>query len=128
MTSTGLSRSRSALLALLLAGALLLCHGVYGAMHLCPSLQAPAHQGHEHPAMETGMTTHDEHPACHLTGTEYFAVLLTAFLGLLLGLLLKGARSWVSVAAPLAVGRRSPPVILHPPRGPTLPALQVFRL
>lgn len=73
------------------------------------------------------MATHD-HPVCHVM-TDYFAVLLTAFLGLVLGLLLKGARSWVGVAAPLIVGRCFKSVVLHPPRGPTtLPVLQVFRL
>jgi hypothetical protein len=73
------------------------------------------------------MAAHD-HPLCHAV-TDYFAVLLTAFLGLILGLLLEGARSWVTVAAPPIIGRRFAPAVLHPPRGPTtLPALQVFRL
>ncbi len=73
------------------------------------------------------MDTHD-HPVCHAVA-DYFAVLFTAFLGLVLGLLLKGARSWVSVSAPLTAGRRFAPAVLHPARGPTsLPVLQVFRL
>ncbi len=70
-----------------------------------------------------------EHTSCHLAGADYFAVLLTTFLGLILGLLLKGLRSWASaVDVPLTAGRRFTPVVLHPPRGPTLPVLQVFRL
>lgn len=67
---------------------------------------------------------------CHLMEVaHYFAVFLAAILGLVLWLLLKGARLWGRGATPFVFGLlrlRSP--VLHPPRGPTLPVLQVFRL
>jgi hypothetical protein len=128
----GGKRSRSGLLgnrllALLLVGTFLLCHGVLGALHLCSSPQTHLHQEHGHPAVEEGMGAHDEDSSCHASGADYFAVLLTAFL--VLGLLLEGVRSWIiRVVAPSTVGRCFTPVVLHPPRGPTLPVLQVFRL
>jgi hypothetical protein len=116
-------------LALLLVGAVLACHGVFGALHLCSSHQGLIYQEHGHSSAEKGgMDAHDEHSPCHLLGADYFAVLLMAFLGLALGLLLKGARSWIGIVAPLVVGRRFMPVVLYPPRGPTLLILQVFRL
>ncbi len=74
------------------------------------------------------MDAHDEHPPCHVLGADYFAVLLTVFLGVVLGLLLESAKSRVSIVAPCIVGRRFTPLVLYPPRGPTLPVLQVFRL
>jgi hypothetical protein len=123
MTSTGFSRSMKVLLALLL------CHGVFGALHLCPSSQASASHVHEyHSPADTGAGIH-EHAVCHLMdAAHYFAVFLVAVLGLVLGLLLRGARLWGRVSAPLAFYRRLKPYISHPPRGPTLPVLQVFRL
>ncbi len=117
------------LLALLLVGTLLLCHGVFGALHLCSAPLAPTttHQGHEYPpSAEKEMGAHG-HPACHVAA-DYFAVLLTAFLGLILALLMKGARPWNSVAASLNLRCRFRSLILHPPRGPTPPVIQVFRL
>src|SRR5919199_2208198 len=130
MTSTGLSRSAplgfpgGRLLALLLVGVLLLCHGVFGALHLCPASQVSASQVHEHhsPA-ETGAADL-EHSACHLTSDAYFGVLLfTVFLGLLLG----GAWLWSRVNASRPFERRFRPLVLHPPRGPTAPLVGVFR-
>src|SRR5215216_5264713 len=119
---------RGRLLALLLVGALLLCHGVFGVLHRCSDPSMPMHQDHEHLSfMEKGTSTH-EHTPCHAAGAEYFAVLFAAFLGLVLGLLLTGTRLWASLAAPLTAGRRFAPLVFHPPRGPTLPVLQVFRL
>ena len=114
-------------LALLLVGTLLLCHGVFGALHLCSTPTAPTHQTHEHPSFADESVAGHEHPVCHLTGAEYFVVLLTAFLGLVLGLL-KGARLWDRVAfRPSRLYLQ--PWVSHPPRGPTnLPGLQVFRL
>ena len=121
--------SRGTLLTLLLVGTLLLCHGVYGALHLCSTPTAPTHQTYEHPSFADETVAGHEHPVCHLTGAEYFVVLFTAFLGLVLGLLLKGARLWGRVASFRPSKPYLPPLVSHPPRGPTqLPVLQVFRL
>ena len=131
MTDTGLSRSRHVLLALLLAGTLLLCHGVFGAMHLCSYSQASASHVHEHhsPPTDAEAGTQEEHAVCHLMDVaHYFAVFLAAILGLVLWLLLKGARLWSRVSAPFVFSLRLRPPVFHPPRGPTLPVLQVFRL
>ena len=118
------------LLALLLVGTLLLCHGVLGVLHLCstPTI-APTHQTHEHPSFEDATLIGHDHPMCHLAGAEYFVVLFTVFLGLVLGLLLKGARLWGRVASLRTSKPYLSPLVSHPPRGPTnLPVLQVFRL
>ena len=119
--------SKGRQLALLLVGTMLLCHGVLGVLHLCSTPTAPTHQTHEHPSLADETVAGHEHPVCHLTGAEYFVVLLTAFLGLVLGLL-KGARLWGRVAfRPSRLYLQ--PLVSHPPRGPTsLPVLQVFRL
>ena len=121
--------SKGRQLALLLVGTLLLCHGVFGILHLCSTSTAPMHQTHEHPSFTDKTVVGHEHPVCHLTGAEYFAVLFMAFLGLVLGLLLKGARLWGTFAALRPSKPYLPPLVSHPPRGPTnLPVLQVFRL
>ena len=86
-------------LALLLVGTLLLCHGVLGVLHLCSTPIAPMQQTHEHPSFADVTAVGHDHPVCHLTGAEYFVVLFTALLGLVLGLLLKGARLWDRVAS-----------------------------
>jgi hypothetical protein len=119
---------------LCLVGALLLCHGVFGALHLCSTTElAPSADSHlaqdHHASSEAGANT-TEHPVCHLLHVAaYYAVFLAAFLWLVFGLLLlKGARLWSTSTAPAASFRRFGPVVLHPPRGPTLPVLQVFRL
>ena len=122
------------LVILCLVGALLLCHGVFGALHLCsttePAASADSHLTHDHhDSSEAGANT-NEHSVCHLLhAAAYYAVFLAAFLWLVFGLLLlKGARLWSTSTAPAASFRRFEPVVLHPPRGPTLPVLQVFRL
>jgi hypothetical protein len=121
--------SKGRQLAILLVGAILLCHGVLGVLHLCSTSTVPVHQTHEHPSFTDETAAGHDHPVCHLTGTEYFAVLYTAFLGLLFGLLLKGARLWGRVASFRPSKPYLPPLVAHPPRGPTnLPVLQVFRL
>jgi hypothetical protein len=128
MTSTSFGLLRGRFLAILLVGALLLCHGLFGVAHLCPASKIPGYHEHEHPAStDTGMAAH-EHVTCHLVGTEYFAVIFATLLGLILGLLFKGARLWDGVSLSFVSGRRLRPSILHLPRGPTLPLLQVLRL
>ena len=117
------------LLALLLVGTLLLCHGVFGVLHLCSSPSEPVHQAHEHASpVHKAIETH-EHSSCHLTGAEYFAILFTAFLGLIVGLLLKGARLWDRATSLRPSKPYLPLFVSHPPRGPTKPpVLQVFQL
>jgi len=120
---------------LCLVGALLLCHGLFGALHLCSTTEHAAstdsHSTQDHHASsEAGANTNEHPPVCHLLhAAAYYAVFLAAFLWLVFGLLLlKGARLWSTITAPAASFRRFGPVVLHPPRGPTLPVLQVFRL
>ncbi len=132
MIGAGLSRSRSTFLTLLLVGTLLLCHGIFGVLHLCSASPIPVHHEHEQLVStgtgDTGMLAH-EHATCHLTGAEYFAVLFATFIGLLiLGLLLKGARLWHVVSPSFVSDRYLRSSVLHLPRGPTLPLLQVLRL
>jgi hypothetical protein len=127
LSFAGLVKSKR--LSLLLVVALLLCHGVFGALHLCSTPPVPTHQDHEHASFVDEVLDAHEHTACHLTGVDYFAVLFGSFLGLILGLLLKGVRSWVDAIAPLIiVGSRFTPVVVHPRREPTLTVLQVFRM
>jgi len=119
---------------LCLVGALLLCHGVFGALHLCSTMEhaasADSHLTHDHHASSEARANTNEHSVCHLLhAAAYYAVFMAAFLWLVFGLLLlKGARLWRTSTAPAASFRRFGPVVLHPPRGPTLPVLQVFRL
>src|SRR4051812_45189782 len=88
------------ILALLLVGTLFLCHGVFGALHLCTTLHADSatqHTLHDHSPEGMGAGPHD-HQACDLMhAANYYAVLLTTFvLGMFLGLLLllKNMRLW----------------------------------
>jgi hypothetical protein len=118
-------------LSVLLAGAVLLCHGVFGALHLVcdfPACAGAAEHAAEHePATGTAGNSH-EHPAGHGAGAEYFAV-IAGLLSLLLTLLPKcaaGLRIWLGTRWP-AVLRRVPAVLCPPPT-PTPPILHVFRL
>ena len=119
---------------LCLIGALLLCHGVFGALHLCSTTEhaasADSHLTQDHHASSEAGANTNEHSVCHLLhAAAYYAVFLAAFLWLVFGLLLlKGARLWSTSTAPAASFRRFGPVVLHLLRGPTLPVLQVFRL
>jgi len=120
----------------LIVAALLLCHGAFGYAHQVPPVDVQA----EH----TVHSTHGVHsaPAGHAAGVHepagggdaggthladaYFATLLLILFG---AALLVGG--WVPVdvrlhAPRLRVGRGV--LGLRPPRGPTIPRLQVFRL
>ena len=117
-------------LSLLLIGTLLLCHGVFGALHLvCASPECADDAGHpaEHHAAAGASGTH-EHPAGHATSTEYFAVLTVGFLGLLLGLLPKSRPLGIGLDARWPVVLRRVPAVLRPPPAPTPLTLRVFRL
>lgn len=142
---TGTSERR-VLIALLLATALLVCHGLFGASHALAGAShpgtMPAVQDQEtahHPPPEhaaaghaaTASATDGEHaPALH-AGSEgdYFAVLLVLALIVILGFLFAA----VLVPARRGISRRSwshrrfgAGTLL--PRGPTPPLLQVFLL
>ena len=118
-------------LSVLLAGALLLCHGVFGVVHLIcdpPQCVAAAEHAPEHRVAHAGAAAGaHEHPTGHGASTGYFAV-LAGLLGLLVGLLPKHATSRIGIdTRRLPVVRRAPDVF-RPARGPTPPVLQVFRL
>ncbi|MCA3748859.1 MAG: hypothetical protein IN808_06935 [Rubrobacter sp.] len=105
---------------LLVAAALLLCHGVLGSLHLLSATGPPP--GGEHAA------SHQDCPEGHCAGSkEYPAVLLTVFLGAALWLLCarRPRREISGPQAALHRPRRPRPPL---PRGPTLPLLQVFLL
>ncbi len=112
---------------------LLACHGFLGAPHHLPGL--PDHSHHathpagEHPSHAPAEGLPDGHPGLHLGHSGYAVVLISVLLGAVLGLLLSGVRAWgKTAAASRPIGRYLPPLVLHPPRGPTAPLVQVFRL
>ena len=127
---------RSAALALLLAVTLLLCHGVLGAHHqlhqvssadVSPTFGHPTHGGVGH------MDAHsvEQHPSgvhdgC-FTCVAYAAVLLVVSLRVLLWLL-NVTLAWTRKAEPSLSSLGLAVPVPHQARGPTLPALQVFRL
>lgn len=133
------SRRSGGFLAVLLVGALLLCHGVFGfaheiSCHECAStglLAGMAPTGHEDgPDRQAG------HAAGHSAGGDpagghafagYFGIALALFGMAVLGLLRGTQRRYGDVFAPL-YRTRSLPASARLPRGPTLPLLQVFRL
>jgi hypothetical protein len=119
-------------LSVLLVGAVLLCHGVFGSLHLvCDPLEwciGGAQHSAEHQSRSGAGDAH-EHPTGHDVSTAYFAVVALGLLVLVLRLLPKcaaGLRIWLGRRWP-AVLRRVP-AVLRPPPTPALPALQVFRL
>src|SRR5215217_5893749 len=123
--------SRGKFAALLLVGVLLLCHGAFGVLHLCTTTQSsPSHAAHEHQSHTGGEGGAHQHHQCHLMHVaNYYAVLLTAIFGLVLGLLLlKNGQVGGRLRSPLSVVRHLHPSGLHLPRGPTYPLLQVMRL
>ena len=118
-------------LSVLLIGTLLLCHGVFGALHLvCYSPQCVGDPEHaaEHQAAAGAVGEAHEHPADHGTSTGYFAVLVVGLLGLLLGLLTKGAPLRIAPGTHCPVVLRRVPTVFRPLPTPTPLTLQVFRL
>jgi hypothetical protein len=119
-------------LSVLLVGTLLLCHGVFGALHLVcypPECAGDAEHTAEHQAAAGAVEDSHEHPADHGTSTEYFAVVLIyEFLGLLLRLLSKGTWLRIKLDARWPVVLRRVPAVFRPPPTPTPLSLQVFRL
>ena len=119
-------------LALLLVGAVLLCHGVLWASHACSDTQvssAGSQAFGSHLFVDKGAAEHEQTGCYSRIATDHFAVLLTAFFGLIfLGLLSGTARSWIIGDKLRVFGRRPRTYAFNPPRGPTLPLIQVFRL
>jgi len=111
--------------AALLVVAVFICHGLFGAAHLTFTPTTGAH-GHHAQVAAHG----EDHAAGHLAGgAEYAAVLVSILIGTALGLLLRAihSRDATTVLHPADWNHRAA-AWLHPSRGPTLPALQVFRL
>lgn len=130
MRSSGFNLRESRPLALLVVVALLLCHGLFSVFHFCYVSQAShTHQAQEHYSVAEARVADHEHAECHKMGaSDYFAVLLVIFFGLILRLLLRQCRSCSETFAFRFSERRLRPFVLPSPRGPTAPLTQVFRL
>ena len=128
MNFTGASAIRS--LALLVAVALLLCHGFFGSLHLFPADRSPVPEvAAAQEAVFAGAGSAHEDSAIESVGEEYFAVLVVLLLGSFLGPLLRRIDPWCDRAAPRTHSvLRARLRVAHPARGPTRPLLQVFRL
>jgi hypothetical protein len=120
---------------LLLVGTLLFCHGVFGALHLVcysPLCAGEAEHAAEHQAAAGAVGDTQEHSAdhgtSHGTSTEYFAVLVYSLLGLLLGLIPRGAPLRITLDTRWTAVLHRVHAVFHPPRTPTPLILQVFRL
>lgn len=112
-------------LVFLLAISLLLCHGVFGTHHLLPDHAGPADQGEWSPLLVGEGASQGQPSEDGPVGEEYFAVLLVVLLGFVV-LLVVGLRDRVSISRSYESFPRM--LFLPPPRGPTAPLLQVFRL
>jgi hypothetical protein len=119
-------------LSVLLIGTVLLCHGLFGALHLvCDPLEwciGGAQHSAEHETAAGAGDTHGHHTG-HDVSTAYFAVVALGLLVLILRLLPKcaaGLRIWLGTRWPVVL--RRVPAVLRPPPTPTPPVLQVFRL
>ena len=117
-------------LSVLLAGALLLCHGIFGALHLVCSppvcAGAAEHQAGHEPAAGGAADAH-EHVMGHGAGTAYCAA-VAGLLTLLLGVLRRDATSRAGIGMSRPFVFRRVPLGFGSARAPTLPTLQVFRL
>lgn len=118
-------------LSVLLIGTLLLCHGVFGALHLiCHSPHCAGDAEHQTAAGAVGET--HEHPTDHGTSyapsAGYFAVLVFSLLALLLGLIPGHSPLQITPDARLSSVLRLVHAVLRPPPTPTPLTLQVFRL
>ncbi len=136
------TRSNGRITAILLILALLLCHGVFGSMHLShdplatpPEMESGAavvHSGHaSHHGVHETLVEHDDGGSASHHGVmapEYFAVFVALFFGSVF-LLLRSKMYVFARKAPFHSKILPRPAVFRPPaRGPTLPYLQVFRL
>ncbi|QIN77381.1 hypothetical protein GBA65_01370 [Rubrobacter marinus] len=121
---------RDRLVAALLTVALLLCHGALGALHQSPSQPAGQGAGGHH-VSAAGSSAEDHHAKHHeasLAHADYAAALFVVLLGTALALFLGRFPARGLAVAPRLFWRVFLPLFLRPPRGPTPPLLQVFRL
>lgn len=122
--------------ALLLAVAVLLCHGLYGASHQvhrfgpeAPGQEVVPHSNQHNTAHDThGGDDQGEGHTWHPDGMAYAASLSVVLLAAAFALALGGTRILARAALAAAPGRRYAPSFLRPARGSPLPVLQVFRL
>jgi hypothetical protein len=123
--------------ALLLAVAVLLCHGLYGASHQVHRFgpEAPGQvvpQGNQPHGAHSAHTAQGgdqrEGHAGHPDGMAYAASLSAALLAAAFAVTLGGARIGARAALAADPGLRHLPSFLRPARGSPLPVLQVFRL
>lgn len=119
----------------LVAAALLLCHGAFGHAHQLELTEAPVTPPVSAPHAAHGDVPGEHHPqdaAGHdYAGAHPSGAYLATLLALLFGGLLSapfGETLRAGFGTPARDGWRLPYPVLHPPRGPTRPALQVFRL
>lgn len=114
---------------MLVAVAFLFCHGAFGHAHQLELSDASADD--PTPPVAHAIGTDAPHPAPHDADGEhlpgvYFATLLVVLVALLPRLL--GHRTKAGPPGMTSFGRRPASDVFHPPRGPTLPVLQMFRL
>jgi hypothetical protein len=123
------NRNKARLTALVLALALLVCHGAMGSIHLVPMethVAPPAHkETHAHHDAEHGGFLAAHHEAA---AVEYFAVLSLFFLAALLFALRPRFEMLPAKVVESRAGDVRFTAPAHLPRGPTLPSLQTFRL
>ena len=113
------------LFALLVVVAFFFCHGAFGYAHQLPPADAHATHGAQ---MEGGhQPGPDQGVGQAHSGGAYFATLLALFFGTFL-LLCGRVSASTRLPAPVVEHRGRRAGIPFPPRGPTLPSLQVFRL
>jgi hypothetical protein len=110
------------ILPLILVGAMFLCHGVFGPLHLlCTSPECV--EGAAHPAGHHSVAG----TMGHATSADYFAV-VADLLGLLVGLLRMGTSTKARPGSTRAISPLREHPVFRPARAPTSRVLQVFRL
>ena len=126
---------RRGAVALLLAVAVLLCHGLYGASHQVHRFGPEASSQEVVSDSNQHLAAHDTHGddqgegvAWHPDEVVYAASLSVMLLAAAFALALGGTRIGVRAALAAAPGRRYAPSFLRLARGSPLPVLQVFRL
>jgi hypothetical protein len=118
--------TRRKLAALFLVGTVLLCQGLFCALHQVSGIEIPVVE-YSSSAIEPGHS--GEHSGGHFGMLECTAAILVVFLAAVMRLFHKGVRIGSRFAASLLSNKYWPLSIFHLPRGPTVASqLQVFRL